>query len=191
MNDFTIISIFGGSASGKSSISSELEVLYPKIFSRVPADRLIHSRSDDDNQYFTKPINYDWNTLELLLQYKRIGERVNLPLFDYNSFKRVAEISDKNFVISKFLLIDSIAPYPDSALIFYVNTPVEVRKARMLKRDSIQKTDIIKHWEWSLISEKYYQNKFRNLYVDLDGTQKIDQLTELIANLVFNKFQYK
>jgi len=171
-----IISIFGGSGSGKSSLARVLENYDPDSFSRVPADRLIESKASEDSRYFANPIRYDWEYLQKLLRNKQKGEYVHLPLFDYDSFTRTADTSDKRFVIADYLIIDAIQPYAKADWLFYIDLSEEVRKKRIIDRDMSQKTNMFRNWDWSVIADNYYRNKHMADSVVLDGNKSTDAL---------------
>ncbi len=173
---FKIISIFGGSASGKSSIAKALEDFDVNIFSRVAIDRLIKDKKKLDSEYFDNPIKYDWEYLENLLTNTKLGDYITLPAFDYSTFTRTSKISDKIFKITEYLIFDAIEPYLKADFLFYIYTPVEIRKQRTIKRDEVKGIDVMKNWEWNLLSDEYYKKKFGDKAVILDGTKLIEEL---------------
>ncbi|MBP9759375.1 hypothetical protein KBD45_06790 [Candidatus Dojkabacteria bacterium] len=173
---FKTISIFGGSASGKSSLAKVLESYDGNKFSRVAVDRLIKEKQVDDKEYFKKPIEYDWEFLENLLANTKLDDCITLPAFDYSTFTRTSKISDKIFKVTEYLIFDAIEPYLKADFLFYINTPVEVRKQRTIERDEVKGIDVMKNWEWNLLSDEYYRTKYGNKAIILDGTVSIEEL---------------
>lgn len=182
--NFKIISFFGGSASGKSSLAKALESYDGSKFSRVAVDRLIKEKQIDNKEYFKRPIEYDWEFLENLLANSKLGDCITLPTFDYSTFTRTSEISYKIFKVSKYLIFDAIEPYLKAEFLFYINTPVEVRKQRTLKRDELKGIDVMKNWDWNILSDEYYKTKFGDKAVILDGTKLIEELTNEVIRFV-------
>lgn len=147
IEDKFIISICGGSGCGKSTIAKELVLqLGEKISSRIPTDYFLKENIFNSvEEYLARPLEYDWELLEVYLKYG-IDTELSSPDFDFVSFKRRNNTGGKIFSIKNIMIIDSMIPYPKSNIFIKIEVPEEVRYQRIIERDQYWNTSVIKYW---------------------------------------------
>jgi len=153
----TIVSIWGGTGSGKTTLAKSLAAQYPDLISRVPMDRYILPRSGTLASVWKKPLRFDWSLFRSQLDKSKLGDEVHVPLFDYDDFTRPELKSKKSFIIKPLLLLDALAPCPFADEHLFLDVEAEMRKKRVKKRDAEHGLQIMQRWEWLEFSLFFWQ----------------------------------
>jgi len=140
-----VIGIAGGTASGKTTLSTALvDRLGPGSVLRITHDRYYRSipadfRGREDEYNFDHPDALETSLMVHHLQSILQGESVVIPKYDFTTHKRMA---DGDLVgAAPIILIEGILVFSDPLLrammqtTFYVECPPDVRLVRRIRRD--------------------------------------------------------
>lgn len=129
-----IISIFGRSGSGKSTIANSL-VKSIHNSSRIRGDHYLKSKPRRISwaKYFAND-QTDWVLIQKHLGHS-LGSKVSTPTFDYIKFERLSEGGDKPFIVSEISIIDSVHPCPFADFKVLINVSKDNRSKRVQMRD--------------------------------------------------------
>lgn len=144
----TILSICGGSGSGKSILAKHLvERLGAEFTVRIPTDYYLKPNPYPSLAKFMQhPLQYDWELLQAVLD-EADGTSITTPIYDFTRFQRLAETGGRPFVLRPIIIMDAMVPYPSADLSFLVQCPMEERQRRIIERDRHWHTQVIKYWD--------------------------------------------
>jgi uridine kinase len=183
MKDKLIVSICGKSGSGKSELVKHLtKHLGSNMALRVPCD------------YFLKPVNYasfeqfvstpfmwDWELLKEFIS-NPVGSVNDIPDYNFNTYSRISETGGLALIIRRYIILDSILPYPESDYKILIESTDKVRLERLRIRDKNWKSNVKKNWEKLELTGKKLENAKFNL--KLDGEKPVAENLELVLKLL-------
>ena len=178
-----LISICGGSGSGKSTLAKELAArLGEARASRVSTDFFLQSNPYPTlDEFFRHPLAYDWALLAERLQGAH-GEARSTPQYDFLQFQRRAPEGGRPFNLRPLMILDAMLPYPAADFIFLVETPDEVRRARIIARDQAWGTRVIDYWPQHQLTLAQLHQAPRHFTAVLSGLAPIeDNLRRICA----------
>jgi uridine kinase len=181
----TIISICGGSGSGKSSLAKEVnERLTPERSTRIPTDFYLKSNPYPSlAEFFQHPLQYDWELLETALG-QADGTRVTSPNYDFIDFQRISSEGGRPFVLRPIIIIDSMVPYPNADITVFVKCPDEERRSRIMARDLVWKKHVIDYWELHQVTLADLIGRQAKFDLIVDGMMPIVENVEKILTLL-------
>ncbi|MCC7158318.1 MAG: hypothetical protein IT281_02140 [Ignavibacteria bacterium] len=188
MNDKIIISICGAGGAGKSSLAKKVvHTLGTDISARVPTDYYLKSYSGEPfEEFISTPFRYDWELLKKVFQIP-IGLITETPDYDFVKLTRLDKTGGKPFTVSRYMVIDSILPYPESNFIFRIEAPADLRLKNIKERDKAQKTNSARNWEkMELTASELNSRKYKYDLV-LNGFNELDENAEKIFEYLRRK----
>ncbi|MBZ0202579.1 MAG: hypothetical protein K8I03_06150 [Ignavibacteria bacterium] len=188
MNDKIIISICGAGGAGKSSLAKKVvHTLGTDISARVPTDYYLKSYSGEPfEEFISTPFRYDWELLKKVFQIP-IGIITETPDYDFVKLTRLDKTGGKPFTVSRYMVIDSILPYPESNFIFRIEAPADLRLKNIKERDKAQKTNSARNWEkMELTASELNSRKYKYDLV-LNGFNELDENAEKIFEYLRRK----
>lgn len=155
MNDKIVISICGAAGAGKSTLAKKLvKELGENMAARIPGDYYLKSYSGEPfEDYMNTPFKYDWDMIQQVIN-TPIGLTAETPDFDFNKLMRINKSGGKPFTIRRYMIIDTMLPYPKSNYIFRMTAPEDLRLKNIKERDKAQKTNSARNWEKMEITAK-------------------------------------
>jgi len=176
MNDRIIVSICGPSGSGKSILAKEMvKSIGRDMAVRIPGDSFLKSSKYETFQDFIfSPFQYDWKLVEEILS-PRLGTEVHTPLYDFQKYKRISKTGGASLTIRRYLIIDSIIPYPNADFTFLLSTGAEARKSRLKERDKRWNTNVISNWKKLELTFGLMKNTKKVIHLQLNGEYGIDE----------------
>ena len=144
-----LISIAGGTASGKTTVVSKIESCFNKDEVTVVCMDNYYKRRDDISLDDRKKINYDHPDaidMELLKDHIRMllaGKEIDSPVYDFSNHNR----SNKTITVkpTKVIILEGILALYDevirdlSNILIFVESESDIRFIRRLKRDIISR----------------------------------------------------
>ncbi|MBQ3253586.1 MAG: uridine kinase [Acholeplasmatales bacterium] len=144
-----LISIAGGTASGKTTVVSKIESYFNKDEVTVVCMDNYYKRRDDISLDDRKKINYDHPDaidMELLKDHIRMllaGKEIDSPVYDFSNHNR----SNKTITVkpTKVIILEGILALYDevirdlSNILIFVESESDIRFIRRLKRDIISR----------------------------------------------------
>ncbi len=175
MNDKIVISICGAAGAGKSTLAKKLaRELGDTMASRIPGDYYLKSYNDEPyEEYMNTPFKYDWDMIKKVID-TPIGLQAESPDFDFVKLIRNDKTGGKPFTIRRYMIVDTILPYPKSNYIFRVSAPEDLRLKNIKERDKAQKTNSERNWKKmeataaELDTKKYRFNLVLSAFNDVD-----------------------
>lgn len=148
MNDKIIISICGAAGAGKSILAKKLvQLIGMDMASRIPGDYYLKSYNGEPfDEFMNTPFKYDWDMVKKVID-TPIGLQAETPDFDFNKLIRVDRKGGKPFTIRRYMIIDTMLPYPKSNYIFRITAPEDLRLKRVKERDKAQKLNSARNWK--------------------------------------------
>ena len=144
-----IIGIAGGSGSGKTTISFELQKRVGKEnITYIPHDAYYRANLDMPLEQ-RKKINYDHPEsleTELFIQHLKAlstGKPVQIPVYDFSSHSRTEDV--QSMAIKPIILIEGILIFVDPKLRdlidvkLFVDTDTDIRLVRRIRRDILER----------------------------------------------------
>lgn len=185
MNDRIIVSICGPSGSGKSILAKEMvKAIGRDMAVRIPGDSFLKSSKYETFQDFIfSPFQYDWKLVEEILS-PRLGTEVHTPLYDFRKYKRINKTGGANLTIRRYLIIDSILPYPNSDYTFLISSGAESRKNRLKERDKRWNTNVISNWKKLELTFGLMNNSKKHIHLKLDGENEMSYNLEAAINFL-------
>jgi|GEM_PF-4104144 len=144
--EITVVSVFGDSGVGKTSLTEKLLEVMPK-------DQACHINADyylEDRGESLADISCDFTLLESHIS-QPVGTVCHYPEYDFRAFKRTGETSEWNkFVLRPVILAPFMHPFLSADLFIHLDMPMEQAVKRVLLRHPPEA------WEWSrLLAEKW------------------------------------
>jgi len=188
-----IIAIAGGSASGKSTLSSALVgqlgdeaalILHDRYYRDPPAE------ADRARWNFDHPDSLETELLVSHLDQLRAGEAVGLPRYDFTTHGRAPGVD--TVAPAPLIVVEGILVLADPALrarfdgTVFVDTPSDVRLARRLRRDVAERgrdpLGILDRYLAMVrpMHEAYVEPSKRHADLIVDGT---DELASLVRGV--------
>ncbi len=185
MNDRIIVSICGPSGSGKSILAKEIvKSIGRDMAVRIPGDSFLKSSKYETFQDFIfSPFQYDWKLVEEILS-PRLGTEVHAPLYDFQKYKRVNKTGGASLNIRRYLIIDSIIPYPNADFTFLLSTGAEARKSRLKERDKRWNTNVISNWKKLELTYGLMKNSKKHIHLTLKGENDMNENVEAGINFL-------
>ncbi len=188
MNDKIIISICGAAGTGKSSLAKKVvHTLGTDIASRVPTDYYLKSYSGEPyEEFISTPFRYDWELLKKVFQIP-IGIVTETPDYDFVKLARLNKTGGKPFTVSRYMIVDSMLPCPESNFIFKIETPADLRLKNIKERDKAQKANSARNWEkMELTASELNSRKYKYDLV-LNGFSELDENAAKIVEYLRSK----
>jgi uridine kinase len=180
-----IISIYGPTAVGKSTISKALVDQYEsEKITRISLDRYLQDKGDNITtiEYLQDPV--DWKLLESHLGLP-VGTRIQSPEFDFNNFKRISDNNGKETTITPVIIVDGAWPYKEADVFIKLTASSESRKKRLFDRHLNERKGIDKVWvdfaqeHWNALPGEH--PNFQPTLV-IDTEKPIEEIVEEINN---------
>jgi uridine kinase len=148
LNDKIIISICGAAGAGKSTLAKKLvKAIGENMATRIPGDYYLKSYNGEPFEEFMKtPFKYDWELVKKVID-TPIGLQAETPDFDFNKLIRVDKKGGKPFTVRRYMIIDTMLPYPKSNYIIKITAPEDLRLKKVKERDKAQKLNSARNWE--------------------------------------------
>ena len=146
MEKARIISIYGTTAVGKSTVSKALmERLGADRVCRMSLDRYLLDKPKDVPviEYLQNPV--DWSLLEGHLNMPE-GGIVKSPDFDFITFKRVTNGEGKELLITPIIIVDGAWPYKDADVSIKLAASSDERRKRLIDRHMGERNCMDKQW---------------------------------------------
>lgn len=146
MEKARIISIYGLTAVGKSTVSKALmERLGTDKACRLSLDRYLLDKPEDmpTIDYLQSPV--DWNLVKSHLNMPQ-GSRVKSPDFDFTTFKHVSDGEGKELVLTPTIIVDGAWPYKDADISIKLTASSDERKKRLIDRHLGERNGADKQW---------------------------------------------
>jgi hypothetical protein len=105
---------------------------------RVPTDYFLKSSTAQPyDEFISTPFKYDWHLLYDLID-KPIGIELETPDYDFSKFMRLSRTGGRQFILRRYIFIDSMLPCPVSNYIIkLISEKFTFRTYK--KRDNTQK----------------------------------------------------
>lgn len=157
-----IVAIYGGTASGKTTLAESIQKTNSDIFSIVPLDSYFkcnaHLSKSEIRQYnFDHPdaIDFDLFALDLAYCKNKDSNYIEAPIYDFKSSSRLK--NKQELKLKKIILIEGILCLYTKEVrrlvdhSIFVDTPESVRFDRKMNRDIIErgrtKEHIVEDWK--------------------------------------------
>jgi uridine kinase len=185
VNDKIIISICGAAGSGKSTLAKRLvRNIGSDMASRIPTDYYLKSYNGEDiEEYMNTPFKYDWALLKPVFE-KPIGVMCETPDFDFNKLIRLDRTGGKPFTTRRYMVLDSMLPYPDSNFVFELDTPEDLRLKNVKERDRAQKTNSLRNWKKMEATARELESNDHKYDMMLSGFADVDVNAEKIKEFL-------
>jgi uridine kinase len=182
--DRILISICGGSGSGKSTLAKELAArLGEERASRVSTDFFLQSNPYPTlDEFFRHPLVYDWTLLAKRLQGAH-GLARSTPQYDFIQFRRSAAEGGRPFTLRPIMILDAMLPYPAADFAFLIDTPDDVRRARIIARDQAWGTRVIDFWPQHQLTLAQLRQNNCQFTARLSGLDSIEDNLQRICAL--------
>ncbi len=168
-----VLSICGGSGSGKSSLAKELvEAIGGDRADRVPADFYLIGEGLAVNP--SSPYRWDWDRLRVDLVGSD-GTLVQTPRFDFPTMTRSASGSVMTYALRPIMIVDAMRPVPAADLVVRLDVPASERRSRLAARDLRWGRDVLANWDRLEATIADIDAILADLV--LDGRQPLDALT--------------
>ncbi len=170
MIDRVIVSICGPSGSGKSILAKEIvKAIGRDMAARIPGDYFLKSsKYETFEEFIFTPFHYDWKLVDEILSH-RLGTEVQAPEYDFHRYKRIKKTGGPNITIQRYLIIDSILPYPKSDFTFLITSETATRKTRLKERDKRSNTNVISNWKKLELTYELIENSKKHIHLNLNG----------------------
>lgn len=169
-----VVSLCGPSNAGKSGLAKATAAeLGPMVASRVPVDYFFVPRPEmvSLDVFCTCPLQWDWDLLRKRLALL-MGTGTSTPDADFDAFQRRADRGGVAFDVRPIMLLDAMAPYPQSDLVVLIDVPEGERLRRVAERDRRWGTRVASRW---MHLEETWRHASKGVIPDLvlDGTLPI------------------
>jgi len=194
-----IIGITGGSASGKTTLASRIADHLNHNLSTIKQDNYYRDRSflpkeERVDINYDHPDAFDTNTLITDLRKLKVGEKIESPLYDFQTHTR----SDKTLLIEPFqiIVLDGILIFnnPEVREILdmkvYVDTDSDIRFIRRLQRDTTERArtpiSIIHQYLTTVkpMHDKYIEPQKIHSDIIIQGNEEYS--SEVISSIIEN-----
>jgi uridine kinase len=186
-----VVSICGGSGTGKSTLSKLIcEKVGDNWSTRIPADYYLKSNKFSSvDEFFNHPLEYEWELIEQALKANN-GQNLSTPNFDFIYFKRITIDGGRSYVMRPLVFIDAMLPYPKSNFTVFLDAPDNERRKRIIERDKIWNTQVILNWK--LHQRTLYFLKNHNYVFDcvLDAMQPVDENVGCVISILQKRFLF-
>jgi len=181
----TIVSICGGSASGKSTLAKRLvERLGPRAAVRIATDDYLRSNPYPSLAEFCRhPLQYDWELLQAALA-EPDGTCLTAPNYDFVHFARISMQGSRSFILRPIVVLDAMIPYPQSHLTILLRCPAQERRRRLIERDRRWQTQVIDFWELHQLTLADLLQSEPRFDLEIDGLQPIETNLERVLALL-------
>lgn len=148
-----LIFVTGGSASGKTTIASQLQRSLGENALLLSQD-MFYKEVGSSDENFDVPDAFDWELQEAIIEKLKKGEDVEIPIYSFEEYRRTGYeiVKAKPVIIFEGLFTfwdHKIAKYAD--LQIFVDTPSDTRLARRLIRDVTERKrdaiEVIQRWQ--------------------------------------------
>jgi uridine kinase len=176
----TIISIYGPTAVGKSTIvKSLIDQLGNQNCTRISIDHYIKTKPKDiDILEFLNSDPIDWDLVKRHINVP-LGSTVHRPLFDQDNYVRISDNGGKELQINKLIFIDGAWPYVNADIKVQLNLDSLRRFRRLILRYFYEWGEKGKIWV------KYATENWEDLpgvYEDLEADLYLDTSHAIESN---------
>lgn len=176
-----VVSIRGGSGSGKSQLAKALVgQLGQDRSARIPADYYLTPASEPLDRFLAKPLDYDWDLIARVVALPD-GIAVLAPDFDFVSFRRAAPSGGIPFIVRQVLFVDAMYPAPAADLTIRLFVPERVRRARVAARDAAWGTKVAGRWRQLELSNARLRQPRAECDMTVSGLSPIEDNVALIV----------
>lgn len=185
MNDKIIISICGAAGTGKSTLTKKLvTVLGRDMSTRIPTDYYLKSYNGEPlEEFISTPFRYDWALLKKVFVIP-IGVGCETPMFDFNKSIRLDKSGGTPFTTKRYMVLDSMLPYPDSNYVIKLEAPADLRLKRIKERDRAQKTKSARYWDKMEVTAKELESGKYRFDLKLNGMDEDELNAEKVAEFL-------
>lgn len=167
-----IIFITGGSASGKSTVATQISEALKGDATIVTQDSFYLPKGTPETNY-DEPSAFDWKLQEEALESLSKGLSFDIPIYNFSKHARdgFETIEPKKVIIFEGLFTfhdKKVSKHADFQI--FVDTPSDIRLARRLRRDISQRgrdmDEVLNRWEKDV--EPSYKKFINSLKKDAD-----------------------
>jgi uridine kinase len=183
-----VASICGAAGSGKSHLAKTVvAALGDDRGLRVPTDYYLMPTTEPLAAYFARPLRYDWALLDRTLSLPE-GTATSTPDFDFETFRRLAEVGGRPFVLRRILVTDGVYPYSSADVRILLTAPDDVRRKRIAERDEIWRTRVIDRWDHLELIRPFLESLAPTHDLELLSTGPLEQNADAVLTLLRNRF---
>ncbi len=185
MKDKIIISICGAAGSGKSELAKKLaKELGSHMALRIPCDYFLKSvQYDSLEEFISTPFKWDWKLLKNFLS-QPISTIHEIPDYDFNKYTRISKTGGIALTIRRYIILDSILPYPESDFIIKIETPNNLRLERLKARDKKWNSNVVKNWNKLELTAKQLNNANTKFDLLLNGSSDVKDNVQCVVEFL-------
>ena len=190
------VAVVGGSGSGKTWLAEKLAAALAPRAARLSLDDFYRDLSalpttERDAVNFDDPDAIDWEKFCAVLGALRVGEKINLPVYDFATHTRVVGQTER-VTPGAYLVVEGLFAlyYPELLPLYslrvYIETPDEVCFERRVKRDTEQRgrthESVRRQYEATVrpSSLAFVRPSAVNADLQVDGTGALDWKVERV-----------
>jgi uridine kinase len=185
LKDKIIISICGAAGSGKSELAKKLaKSLGSHMALRIPCDYFLKSvQYNSLEEFMSTPFKWDWKLLKNFLS-QPISTTHNIPDYDFNKYTRLSKTGGITLTIRRYIILDSILPFPESDFIIKIETPHDFRLERLKQRDKKWNSNVVKNWDKLMLTSKQLNDADNKIDLILNGSLDVKENVQLIVEFL-------
>jgi len=185
LKDKIIISICGAAGSGKSILAKKLaKELGSHMALRIPCDYFLKSvQYNSFEEFISTPFKWDWKLLKNFLS-QPISTIHCIPDYDFNKYTRISKTGGIALTIRRYIILDSILPYPESDFIIKIDTPHDLRLERLKARDKKWNSNVVKNWDKLTLTAKQLNNANTKFDLILNWSSDVKDNVQLIVEFL-------
>jgi uridine kinase len=154
---------------------------------RIPTDYFLKSSVYKNyEEFISTPFLWDWKLLEQVLD-KPLGKVVEIPDYDFTKFKRNKHNEGTRLELKRYIVLDSIIPYPKADFVIMLDDTKEDRQMRLKERDKKWNTNVISNWKKLEITGELLQKSKKFVNLELVGSHDKKDNCEKVLELLRNR----